>query len=127
MRYEIYTNETIDMSREYIPSCEGYLPGSHMKLAYKGEVTDSTSTVDSILNKLFEKFNIDHPEDYKGHSLSVGDVVVLDGSAFTVEPFGWKELPDFSLVTNPNWISSDEYFKNQAVYEKKRRENTLKG
>ncbi|MCX4321021.1 MAG: YodL domain-containing protein, partial [Lachnospiraceae bacterium] len=42
---------------------------------------------------------IDHPADYKGHSLSVSDIVVLheDGknSAHFVDSFGFTGIPDF--------------------------------
>jgi len=29
------------------------------------------------LEDIYRRFNIDHPEDFRGHSLSVSDVVVL--------------------------------------------------
>ena len=51
------------------------------------------------LEDIYRRFNIDHPEDFKGHSLSVSDVVVLheNGSdtAWYVDSIGFKELPDF--------------------------------
>ena len=46
-----------------------------------------------------QKFNMDHPADYTGHSLSVSDVVILkkDGelTAHYVDSFGYQELPEF--------------------------------
>ena len=51
------------------------------------------------LEAVYEKFNIDHPEDFKGHSLSVSDIVVLhengENSAHFVDSFGFTGLPDF--------------------------------
>lgn len=51
------------------------------------------------LEGIYTRFNIDHPEDFKGHSLSVSDVVVLhqDGGdrAFYVDSFGFSEVPQF--------------------------------
>jgi hypothetical protein len=51
------------------------------------------------LERIFEKFNIDHPQDFTGHSLSVSDIVTLnrDGSetAHYVDSFGFKEVPEF--------------------------------
>jgi len=32
----------------------------------------------AVLDRLFRKFNIDHPSDFRGSSMSVGDVVLLD-------------------------------------------------
>ena len=60
------------------------------EVVYDGEV----STND--LEALYEKFNIDHPPGYKGHSLSISDVVELydvSGSTFHyVDRFGFKEI-----------------------------------
>ena len=51
------------------------------------------------LDGIYEKFNLYHPDDFKGHSLSVGDVIVLSRSgqkqAFFVDIIGFKELQDF--------------------------------
>ncbi|MCJ7856535.1 YodL domain-containing protein [Lachnospiraceae bacterium NSJ-143] len=51
------------------------------------------------LEGIYTRFNIDRPEDFKGHSLSVSDVVVLhqNGSdrAFYVDSFGFSEVPQF--------------------------------
>ena len=69
-------------------------------LVYAGELSDiQGQSQGEKLNALFEKFNIDHPADYKGHSLSVSDIVVLhengENSAHFVDSFGFTELPDF--------------------------------
>ena len=51
------------------------------------------------LEDIYRRFNIDHPDDFKGHSLSVSDVVVLHGNgadaAWYVDSIGFQELPDF--------------------------------
>lgn len=75
-------------------------PGNY-NLIYTGELSDiQGQTQSQRLNALFEKFNIDHPADYKGHSLSVSDVVVLheDGKNSThfVDSYGFTELPHFT-------------------------------
>jgi hypothetical protein len=43
-------------------------------------------------DRLFEKFNLHHPADFTGHSLSVNDVVVLGESAWMCDPLGWSEI-----------------------------------
>ena len=57
------------------------------------------------LEDIYRRFNIDHPEDFKGHSLSVSDVVVLHGNgadaAWYVDSIGFKELPDFFGAGTP--------------------------
>ena len=53
------------------------------------------------LEGLYERFNINHPAGYEGHSLSVSDVVVLtnggSAKAYYVDSMGFAELPDFIL------------------------------
>jgi len=54
---------------------------------------------DETLSDLYEKFNIDHPEDFLGRSLSVSDVVVISqngkSTAHYCDSFGWAEVPEF--------------------------------
>ncbi len=74
-------------------------PGNY-NLVYAGELSDiHGQSQREKLNAVFEKFNIDHPADYKGHSLSVSDVVVLhengENSAHFVDSFGFTRLPEF--------------------------------
>jgi hypothetical protein len=56
-------------------------------------------TPDTTLDDIHQKFNIDPPADFSGHSLSVSDVVVLNkNSEITshyVDKFGFSELPAF--------------------------------
>ena len=51
------------------------------------------------LEELYLTFNLKRPEDFRGHSLSVSDVVVLNregqAGAFYVDRIGFKELPGF--------------------------------
>ena len=63
-------------------------------LIYSAELTPGTS-----LEDIYTRFNIDHPKDFKGHSLSVSDVVVLhqngQDTAHYVDSFGYKDVPEF--------------------------------
>lgn len=51
------------------------------------------------MNAVYSIFNDDPPADYKTHSLSVSDVVIMnqngDMKAYFVDRFGFQELPDF--------------------------------
>ena len=55
--------------------------------------------IDAVLERIFERFNIDRPADYTGFSLSVSDVVALkhDGkiSCYYCDSIGFKELDGF--------------------------------
>ena len=61
---------------------------------------DSKTTLEDI----YRTFNIDHPADFKGHSLSVSDVVVLHQGgkdiAHYCDSFGFQQVPEF-LRENP--------------------------
>ena len=70
------------------------------ELIYVGNLSElQEQTEGETLGAIYEKFNIDHPEDYRGHSLSVSDIVVLhqngENSANFVDSFGFTGLPDF--------------------------------
>ena len=70
------------------------------ELIYVGELSElQEQTQGETLEVIYKKFNIDHPEDYRGHSLSVSDIVVLHqnggNSAHFVDSFGFTRLPDF--------------------------------
>lgn len=49
-----------------------------------------------LLENLFEKFNIYHPEGYRAHSMSVSDVVrINDGNEiryYYCDSIGWKDI-----------------------------------
>ena len=69
-------------------------------LVYVGVLSELQGrTQSATLEAVYEKFNVDHPADYKGHSLSVSDIVVLhengENSAHFVNSFGFTGLPDF--------------------------------
>ena len=70
--------------------------GKNYELKYEGEWTEGMH-----LDGIYAKFNIDRPEDFTGHSLSVGDIVVLnrDGkeTAHFVDSVGFVEVPEFFL------------------------------
>ena len=79
---------------------------SHYNLVYTGGLNDITSTETmDLLEELYTRFNLERPDDYTGHSLSVSDVIVLkqDGSfhSFYTDSFGFAELPTFLPVDNP--------------------------
>ena len=58
----------------------------------------------TTLEDLYRTFNVDHPADFKGHSLSVSDVVVLhqngQDTAHYCDSVGFQQVPEF-LRENP--------------------------
>ena len=68
-------------------------------LIYSAPLAPGTS-----LEAIFTRFNIDHPKDFKGHSLSVSDVVVLhqngQDTAHYVDSIGFRQTPEFLQPQN---------------------------
>lgn len=86
------------------------------ELVYTGELHYSGDTYDK-LNGLYQTFNINHPADFTGHSLSVSDIVALkqDGviSCHYVDSFGFQVLPAFlkpeNYLKNAEMAMEDDY------------------
>ena len=70
-----------------------------------------------MLEEIYEKFNLERPQDYMGHSLSVSDIVVLkekDQVSFHyVDSVGFKALPGFmkpeNYLRNAEMALEDDY------------------
>jgi hypothetical protein len=77
---------------------------------YAGDLKNAGDTQDR-LDDLYQTFNIDRPEDFGGHSLSVSDIVALrqNGvvSCHYVDSRGFKELPGF--------LQPENYLKNAEM------------
>ncbi|MEY8321814.1 YodL domain-containing protein [Lachnospiraceae bacterium 46-61] len=74
-------------------------------------------TPGTTLEGIFEKFNIDRPEDFKGHSLSVSDVVVLHqngrDTAHYTDSIGFVEVPEF--LREQKQITPDELMTGEQI------------
>ena len=75
-------------------------------------------TADITLNSIWEKFNIDHPKDFKGHSLSVSDIVVLhrsgENTAHYVDSIGFQNVPEF-LQEKQSQLIPDEHLTGEQI------------
>ena len=72
---------------------------ANYELVYSAPLAPETS-----LEDIYTCFNIDHPKDFKGHSLSVSDVVVLhqngQDTAHYVDSIGYRQTPEFLQPQN---------------------------
>jgi hypothetical protein len=48
-----------------------------------------------VLESLFAKFNINHPADFKGHSLSVSDIIELNGKYYYCDSISFVQLKNW--------------------------------
>ena len=85
---------------------------ANYELIYSAELTPGTS-----LEDIYTRFNIDHPKDFKGHSLSVSDVVVLhqngQDTAHYVDSFGYKNVPEF--LQEQKQLTPDELETGETI------------
>ena len=72
------------------------------------------------MNAIYSIFNDDPPADYKAHSLSVSDVVIMnqngDMRAFFVDRFGLQELPDF-VEERKKILGMESELQNKDILE----------
>ena len=72
---------------------------ANYELIYTAPLTPDTS-----LEDIYTRFNLDHPADFRGHSLSVSDVVVLhqngQDTAHYVDSIGYRQTPEFLQPQN---------------------------
>ena len=84
----------------------------------------------TMLEELYEKFNVSRPEDFTGHSLSVSDIVALreNGavSCHYVDSIGFKELPGFlkpeNYLKNAEMAMEDDYGMLDGLVNKGKKE-----
>lgn len=62
---------------------------------YWSQMEETGRATVTMLEDLFTMFNVASPEDFRGHSLSVSDVVQLGNRFFYCDSFGWREI-DFA-------------------------------
>jgi hypothetical protein len=56
-----------------------------------------------LLDELFEQFNMYPPKDFKGHSLSVSDIVTVEDRVFYCDDIGWKEIKKENIAVDSMW------------------------
>lgn len=97
-KYEIYQTNNRDysfMSYEFAESV-GFDFNDYNKV-YEGK-DEYPKGIDEryieafLLDKIYEKFNLKHPRGYKGRSLSVSDIVILNNKKYYCDSIGWKEI-----------------------------------
>ncbi len=112
-RYEIFQIENEELSREYkFEPYERLIATGHTvspdnyEFVYSGKLMP-----DMKLDDIYTKFNIEIPEDYTGHSLSVSDVIVIHengkSTAYYVDSVGFKDVSDLFLKITATKLPKD--------------------
>ena len=100
----MFANYSYLQKKEMEPEIDRY------EVVYHGSISMSED-VDRQLEDLYVKFNIDHPNDFSGHSMSVSDIVALkvagEVSFHYVDSVGFQKLENF--------MKSENYLKNAEM------------
>ena len=76
-------------------------------LVYTGSLDDFEDS--NKLEAIYTKFNLDRPEDFKGHSLSVSDIIVMNNEAHYVDSYGFVDVSDRFLGREKKRINVNDY------------------
>ena len=60
------------------------------EVTYEGEL--DYPEMPNALEELFDIFNVRRPNDFKGRSMAVSDIVEVDGDNYYCDAIGWVEL-----------------------------------
>ena len=102
-RYAIYQLKDDEKLRDYrftnsehLKKHGMYIDRENYDRVYRGRLQENET-----LDDIYKRFNVDHPQDFHGHSLSVGDIVAVKKNgtirAYFVDSFGFTVVPDFTL------------------------------
>lgn len=64
----------------------------YYKKTYKGTIETKNTNPIKVLDEIYTLLNVNHPKDYKGHSLSISDIVLIDGHYYYCADYGWEEV-----------------------------------
>lgn len=95
---------------------------NNYNLVYTNDL-QNVSSVNNALNCLYHDFNVDRPSDFKGHSMSVSDIVAIkmNGvlSSHYVDSFGFKEVENYlktaELSMEQNFNQVDGIINNEPT------------
>ena len=100
----MFANYSYLQKKEMEPEIDRY------EVVYHGSISVS-GDVNRQLEDLYVRFNIDHPNDFRGHSMSVSDIVALkvagEVSFHYVDSVGFQKLENF--------MKSENYLKNAEM------------
>ena len=117
--YGIYQLARGDATRDFrfepydrLQAAGNVVDRANYELVYSAPLAPETS-----LEDIYTRFNIDHPKDFKGHSLSVSDVVVLhqngQDTAHYVDSVGFRQVPEF--LQEQKQLTPDELTTGETI------------
>ncbi len=96
MKYTVYQlplmNDLTYMGFEFATN-HGGVHIENYKKVYEGNIDTDTLDTDIILDDVYTICNLDIPEGYEGHAMSVSDIVEIEGlGTYFCDSIGWKRI-----------------------------------
>lgn len=135
--YDIYQLKDFPERRDYAFETLDRLRGMERKVDMQNydKVYSGVMLPGENLESIYTRFNVDHPQDFTGHSLSVSDVVVIrqngQETAQYCDSFGFLEVPEFlqpeNYLKNAEMAMEDDYGMVDGIINNGRKEATPPG
>ena len=95
MKFKLYQIKDVENCKYafsgYSTAMKNNFTTDDYEVVYEGEVKIKPD-VHAMLETIFYIFNCCRPEDFKGRSISVSDVVELNGKVYYCDSFGFREI-----------------------------------
>lgn len=96
-KFEILINNSFNkrfMPYDFIIDKYNKISLKDYQSAFTGTLKNPSADNYENLNTVYHIFNVEHPENYKNRSLSVGDLVKLNDEFYYVDSIGFKNVTD---------------------------------
>jgi Antirestriction protein (ArdA). len=135
--YEIYQLKNIADRRDYAfePLDRLHERGHKVDMQNYDKVYSGVMRPNENLESIYTRFNVDRPEDFKDHSLSMSDVVVIQqngkDTAHYCDTFGFAEVPEFfqpeNYLKNAEMAMEDDFGMIDGIVNNGAKETTPPG
>ena len=135
--YDIYQLKDFPERRDYAfePLDRLHKHGFKVDIQNYDKVYSGAMFPGENLESIYTRFNIERPEDFTGHSLSVSDVVVIrqngQETAHYCDSFGFSEVPEFlepeNYLKNAEIAVEDDYGMVDGIINNSKKEVTPPG
>ena len=95
MNYKIYqtSSKTCDYAFEWWSWAQDRFNFNDYELKYEGDI--EVEDINKTLEDLFRIFNVERPSDFRGHSLSVSDIIEINDKYYYCDSVGWTEITKY--------------------------------